>query len=92
MTPRLRVVTIKVSFVDAVTELVRLKVPADVTDVEIKKIMTRANQNCFDKDIYGSAGLCAETLFNEIKTTHPSWYYEIVEPDWEWTDISVLVL
>lgn len=88
MTSRLRTVTIKVSFVDAITELVRLKIPADVTDSEIQKVMTKTNKICFDKDIYGSAGLCAETLFDEIQETHPCWHYEVVEPDWEWNDID----
>ena len=87
MTSRLRTVTIKVSFVDAVTELIRLKVPTNVTDSEIRKVMTKTNEICFDKDIYGFAGLCAETLFDEIQKTHPYWHYEVIEPDWEWTDI-----
>lgn len=87
MTPKLKTLTIEVSFVDTVTELVRIKVPASLKEEEIRKAMTKANKICFDKDIYGSSGLCAETLFEEVQKAHPSWYYEVIKPDWKWTDL-----
>ena len=82
----IRRLTLRINFVDYSSELVSLKVPSSVTDAQIQKELDQMNKELFDKDIYGSAGLCAETLFRYLSKKHPSWNYEVIEPDWEWND------
>lgn len=87
MRETLRKLTIRITFMDCSSELVRLKVPSDVTDEQIRKELTAANQKLFEDDTYGSADLCAETLLSEICKKNKAWHYHLVEPDWEWIDI-----
>ena len=86
MRESIRRLTLRINFVDYSSELVILKVPTSATDAQIKKEQDQANETCLDQDIYGSAGTCAETLFDYLSKTHPSWHYEVVKPDWEWND------
>lgn len=86
MRESIRRLTLRINFVDHSSELVSLKVPSSVTDAQIQKELDQMNEELFDKDVYGSAGLCAETLFRYLSKKHPSWNYEVIEPDWEWND------
>lgn len=86
MRESLRKLIIRVTFLDFSSELVRLKVPSDVTDHQIQEELSKVNEELFDKEVYGSFDLTAETLLSNVVKKHPSWNYSVIESDLEWCD------
>lgn len=85
----MRTLLIKIDIADMDSETLRLSVPNTCPQELIKQALTKANQECFDKDLYGIYGCTPRTLMAQVCKNHPTWHYKTLEPDIHWCDLDV---